>query len=372
MKPRKTWRTCSNAGASWNCNNSGSRTCPGACNNSGRNRTIWRRNWPCTRQHLAGYEALLQEEQAIIAAYQALQQLREQEAAYGRQADEYAALNDKRTTLQHAVAAARQRLDIQLQNTEQRSAEIDAKRQTCEALVQEEPGIVQAYEALQAARRRDAEMARTMQQRYVREQEKGQVELSIQQKRHALELEQRSLLDRQAEYRQKEAALPTWQEQAERLHVQLADVERQALQLEEVRATDATLTFQLDQALPQQHKTLRAEIKDYEGKHLLLESAEAHCPLCETALTEQDRHRVMRKLKLEIEQREQANPRLARRARTIAGAAAGAAPDVKAAGRAHRTGQDAHTAACRRAGRPRRSHTRPRPLRRGPAVTAGH
>lgn len=256
------------------------------------------------RQHLAGYEALLQEEQAIIAAYQSLQQLREQEAAYGRQADEYAALNDKRTSLQHAVAAARQRLDIQLQNTEQRSAEINAKRQDCEALVQEEAGIVQAYEALQAARQRDAEMARTMQQRYVREQEKGRVELNIQQKRHALQLEQRSLLDRQAEYRQKEAALPTWQEQAERLNVQLADVERQALQLEEVRAADATLSFQLDQALPQQHKTLRAEIKDYEGKHLLLESAEAHCPLCETALTEQDRRRVMRKLKLEIEQRE--------------------------------------------------------------------
>ena len=257
------------------------------------------------RQHLAGYEALLQQEQAITAAYRTLQQLREQETAYGRQADEYTALNDKRTTLQHAVAAARQRLDIQLQNTEQRSAEIDAKRQDCEALVQEEPGIVQAYQALQTARRRDAEMARTMQHRYVREQEKGRVELSIQQKRHALQLEQRSLLDRQAEYRQKEAALPTWQEQAERLRRQLADVERQALQLEEVRATDATLSFQLDQALPQQRKTLRAEIKDYEGKHLLLESAEAHCPLCETALTEQDRRRVMRKLQLEIEQREQ-------------------------------------------------------------------
>lgn len=257
------------------------------------------------RHHLAAYEALMQQEQAITSAHQTLQQLRDQERAYSQQADEYAALNDKRTTLQHAVAAARQRLDIQLQNAEQRGAEIDAKRQECEALVQEEPGIVQAYEALQAARRRDAEMAQTLQQRYVREQEKGQVELSIQQKRHALELEQRSLLDRQEEYRQKEATLPTWQEQAERLHVQLADVERQALRLEEVRTTGATLVFQLDQALPQQHETLRAEIKDYEGKHLLLESAEAHCPLCETALTERDRHRVMRKLELEIERREQ-------------------------------------------------------------------
>ena len=38
---------------------------------------------------------------------------------------------------------------------------------------------------------------------------------------------------------------------------------------------------------------------------MLLESAEAHCPLCETALNEQDRHRVLLKLQLEIEQREQ-------------------------------------------------------------------
>ena len=257
------------------------------------------------RQHLAGYEALLQQEQAITAAYQTLQRLREQEAAYSRQADEYASLNQKRTALEHAVASARQRLDIQLQNAEQRGTEIDAKRQECEVLVHEEPNIIQAYEALQAARRCDAEMAQTLQQRYVREQEKSQIERDIQQKRHTLELEQHSLLDRQAEYRRKEASLPTWQEQATQLRQQLADVERQTLQLEDVRATEATLTFQLDQALPQQHEALRTEIEAHKDKHLLLETAEAHCPLCETALTDQERRRVMRKLEQEIEQRTQ-------------------------------------------------------------------
>ncbi len=257
------------------------------------------------RRHLAAYETLLQREQAIIAAYQALQQLRDQERVCSQQADEFAALNQKLTALQHAVASARQRLDIQLQTAEQRGTEIDVKHHSCEALVLEEPHIVQAYEALQVAARRDAEMARTLQQRYALEQEKGQIALSIQQKRHALELEQRSLLDRQMEYHRKEATLPTWQAQTERLHQQLADVERQTHQLEGVRAADATLTFQLDHALPQKHDTLRAEIMDYEGKRLLLESAEAHCPLCENTLTDQERHRVMRKLKLEIEQREQ-------------------------------------------------------------------
>ena len=257
------------------------------------------------RQRLAAYEAILQDEQSITAAHQALRQLRERERQYGRKAEQDTALNHKRAALQHAVASARQRLDLQLLNTGQRAAEIDDRRRECKALVQQEPHIAQAYEALLAARRREAEMAQTLQLRYAREQERGQVELNIQQKRHALELEQRSLLDRCEEYRQKEAALPAWQQQAEGLRLQLADAERQALRLEEVRSTGVAVRFQLDNALPQKHAALRSEIGDFEGKRLLLEGAEAHCPLCETALTEEERRRVLQKLKLEIERREQ-------------------------------------------------------------------
>lgn len=257
------------------------------------------------RQHLDGYEALLQQEQTIIAAYQALQQLRDQERVCSQQADEYTTLYQRLTDLRHAVASARQHLDIQLQNAEQQGVEIDAKRRNCEAIVLEEPCILQAYEALQAARRHDADMAQRLQQQYVREHEKGQIELSIQQRRHALELEQRSLLDRQKEYRQKEATLPTWQRQAEDLRQRLAAIEQRARRLKEARSTDATLTFQLDHALPQKHDALHTEIRDYEGKRLLLESAEAHCPLCENALTGQERQRAARKLKMEIEQRKQ-------------------------------------------------------------------
>ena len=257
------------------------------------------------RQHLDAYESLLQQETAIIAAYQSLQRLRDQERTYSQHADEYTSLNQQRTALEHAVASVRHRLEMQLQNAEQRGVEVDAKRQTCEAFVKEETHIVQAYEALQTARRHDAEMARTMQLRHVREREKGQIELNIQQKRHELQLQQRSLLDRQKDNRQKEAALPEWQERVEGLHQQLAVVEQHGRRLEEMRATEATLAFRLAQALPQQHNALRTEIQDYEAKHLLLENVEAHCPLCETPLTERDRQRVMQKLELEIKQREQ-------------------------------------------------------------------
>ena len=257
------------------------------------------------RQHLATYDGLMQEETAITADYQSLQRLREQERAYSRQADAYASLSQQRTAMEHAVASARHRLEMQLQHAEQRSAEIDARRRTWEAFVQQEPGILQAYEALQTTRRQDAEMARTMQLRHAREHEKARVELSVQKKLHDLQLQQRSLLDRQKENSQREAALPGWQERAQRLHRQLAVVEQRGQQLEEARATEATLTFQLAQALPQQHKTLRTEIQDYQGKRLLLDGADAHCPLCETPLTEEDRKRVMQALELEIQQRQQ-------------------------------------------------------------------
>ena len=257
------------------------------------------------RRHLDAYESLLRQETTIVADYQSLQHLRDQERAYSQQADEYASLIQQRTALEHGVAAARQRLEMQLQNAEQRGAELDAKRQGWQSFVQDEPGIVQAYGQLQTARGRDAEMARTVQLRHVREQEKARVELNIQQKRHDLQLQQRSLLDRHKENRHKEAALPGQREKAERLHRQLAVVDQQGQQLEEARATEATLTFQLTQALPLQHKALRTEIQEYEGKRRLLESVEAHCPLCETPLTEGDRQRVMQTLRLEIEQREQ-------------------------------------------------------------------
>ena len=257
------------------------------------------------RRHLDTYDGLLQQETTIIADYQSMQRLREQERTYSQQAEAYTSLNQQRTDLEHAVATARSRLEMQLQNTEQRSAEIDARRQTWEAFLQQEPGIVRAYEALQTTRRREAEMARTLQLRHAREQEKGRVEFNIQQKLHELQLQQRSLLDRQKEDRQRASALPGRQERAQRLQRQLAVVEQQGQQLEEARATQATLTFQLAQALPQQHKGLRTEIQDYQGKRQLLDSAEAHCPLCETPLSDEDRQRVMRTLKLEIEQREQ-------------------------------------------------------------------
>ena len=77
------------------------------------------------QQRLAAFEALLQQEQAITADHQALQQLREREREYSRKAEEDTALNHKRAVLQHAVASARQRLDMQLQNAGQRGTEID-------------------------------------------------------------------------------------------------------------------------------------------------------------------------------------------------------------------------------------------------------
>ena len=54
------------------------------------------------------------------------------------------------------------------------------------------------------------------------------MEFRIQQQRHALELEQRSLLDRQRDWQLQEATLPAVQRQLEDIHRQLAEAEQQS------------------------------------------------------------------------------------------------------------------------------------------------
>ena len=164
--------------------------------------------------------------------------------------------------------------------------------------------IAAAYSALQEARQRDAEMAQTLQERYRLEQEKSQVEFRMQQKRHALELEQRSLLDRQREWQLKEAALPTLQRQVEEIQLQLTDVEQQTKRLEQIRTDGVAIRVQLETSIPQAQETLQKEIQEQEEKRTLLASAGAHCPLCEKTLTDQERRRVIQKLTQEVARRE--------------------------------------------------------------------
>jgi exonuclease SbcC len=223
---------------------------------------------------------------------------------YGARAQEYTTLQQRLGTLQQTLTMAQHRLEIEHQSVSQRLTETEEKISVCAAILQETPRITQAYAALQEARQRDAEMAQALQQRYGLEQEKSQVERGIQQKRHALELEQRSLLDRQQDWQDKEAALPVWQRQTEDLRLQLLEVEQQAKHLEQIRATGVALRVQLESSIPQLQETLQKEIHEQEEKRSLLETARAQCPLCEKALTDQERRRVVQKLAQEIARHE--------------------------------------------------------------------
>lgn len=256
------------------------------------------------QRRIADYDAILRQESAILTSYRTLQQLREQERAYSTQAEEYAALHQRQTALQQAISTAQYRLELEQHNTRQRLHELEEKIAASTALLQDAPRLAAAYTALHEARQRDAEMAQVLQRRYALEQEKNQVELRLQQKRHALELEQRSLLDRQREWQLKEAAIPSLQQQAEQVHRQLAEVEHHSKRLEQIRSDGVAIRVQLETAIPQAQETLQKEIHEQEEKRALLASAGAHCPLCEKTLTEQERRRVLQKLTQEVARRE--------------------------------------------------------------------
>src|SRR5712691_11192544 len=241
------------------------------------------------QRRMADYDAILQQENTILAGYQALQQLREQERVYNTQAEEYTTLQQRQTALQQAITTEQYRLELEQHSARQRQQELEQKIRMSETFLQNAPSIAAAYSALQAARQRDVAMDQTLQERYRLEQEKSQVEYRMQQKRHTLELEQRSLLDRQHDWQLKEAALPTWQQQTEDIQQQLAEVEQQTKRLEQIRTDGVAIRVQLETSIPQAQATLQQEIHEQEEKRALLASAGAHCPLCEKTLTDQER-----------------------------------------------------------------------------------
>src|SRR4029453_13251995 len=173
-----------------------------------------------------------------------------------------------------------------------------------ETFLQNAPSIAAAYSALQEARQCDAAMAQTLQEQYRLEQEKSQVEFRMQQKRHTLELEQRSLLDRQRDWQLKEAALPTLQRQVEDIQQHLTEVEQQTKRVEQIRTDGVAIRVQLETSIPQAQENLQKEIQEQQEKRALLASAGAHCPLCEKPLTDQERRGVIQKLAQEGARRE--------------------------------------------------------------------
>ncbi len=252
------------------------------------------------RRRSADYELILQQEATIKAEYDNLLQVRAQERLESTKAEQYNALHQRLVVLQHAITTAEHRLELEQQSARQHLQETYDKLETCTAILQDAPRITAAYEAFLSARQHEAMMAQALQQRYVLEQEKNQVERRIQQKRHTLELEQHMLLERQKDWQDKETQLPTWQLQLEDLRQQLSDVEQHAERLDQVRMEGAAIKVQLDTTLPQGLDSLQQEVQQHQDKQQLLTGAKVHCPLCEKALSDQERHRVMRKLTQEI------------------------------------------------------------------------
>jgi exonuclease SbcC len=252
------------------------------------------------RHRLTDYEAVLQQEHTIIAGYQELQRLQIAERVASARAEEYATLQQRLNALQHTIATAQHRLELEQQSANQHRRDIDAKIESCDTILHDAGRITKAYTELQDTRQREAQLAQALQRRYTLEQEKNHVERQIQQKRHALELEQRSLLDRQKEWELKQATLPNWQRQMDDLCRRLVTIAEQSQRLEQVRHEGVSLRVQLEERIPQSIDSLQKERHEHQEKRTLLGTAEAQCPLCEKALTDVERRRVMHKLAQEI------------------------------------------------------------------------
>lgn len=253
---------------------------------------------------LKDYDAILQQEDAITAGYQNLQQLQERESAYGNRAHEYSTLQQRQGTVQQAIESIRYRLQLERQHACERLRETDDKIQECETVRQQAPRINEAYNRLLSTRQQDAKLSQVIQKRYALEREKHQLERQIQQKRHAVEIEQHSLVDRQKEWQQKETVRPTYQQQLTTLQQQIAEIELQSKRLEQVRAEGISLRSKIDVQIPQNLSSLRQEVAEQQEKTVLLQSAGAHCPLCEKSLTDLERQHVMHKLAQDIGKRQ--------------------------------------------------------------------
>jgi exonuclease SbcC len=251
-------------------------------------------------RRIADFEPILKQEERIVEGYESLQRLKAQELRESVKAETFANLQRQQNTLQQALTTAQHRVELEHQSTRQRLADTQTALQACETILQDAPHIKANYEALQAARERETVMVRALQQRSRLEHDKMQVERRIQQKRHALESDQRVLLSRQQEWQQKEAGLSLWQQQMGDVKQRLSHIEKQALRFDEVRSEGVAIKVQLETSLPRNLLSLQQEIDRQQEKRQLLVTSDAHCPLCDRPLSGADRQRVLHALAQDI------------------------------------------------------------------------
>lgn len=251
-------------------------------------------------RRIADFETILKQEERIVTGHETLQRLKVQEQQESAKAETFANLQRQQTSLQQALTTAQHRVELEHHSARQSLADTQSALQACDAILQDAASIQANYEALQAARQREAAMVQTLQRRSGLEQEKIQVERRMQQKRHALELEQRELVSKQQEWQQKEAGLPLWQQQIGEVRQRLTHLEAQSKRFDEVRSEGVAIKVKLETGLPQHMSTLQQEIQQQEEKRQLLAASDAHCPLCDRPLSGADRQRVLQRLAQDI------------------------------------------------------------------------
>ena len=140
--PSNPWSSSASVKIPWNCKVNARTMWPVVCNRCNTNT----RSGPatdCTPTPHGGLRAILQQESTILAGYQALQQLREQERVYSAQAEEYTTLQQRQTALQQAITTEQYRLELEQRSTRQRQQNSGRKSRSVKLFYRMLPALPQ-------------------------------------------------------------------------------------------------------------------------------------------------------------------------------------------------------------------------------------
>jgi exonuclease SbcC len=200
-------------------------------------------------------------------------------------------------------------LSARLAQGEQELAELkeqvaasEARLADYEAILADRQDIEKGFAALTRARQLNEALNLKLSQLVQLNERKGQLETAIAEARHELTTQQRLLAEKIAELETRagkaaglEADLAAVRAQLEELTKLESDREARQQALQELSNRMASLRTRNEQ--------LKAEMEPLREKLDLLREAEAHCPLCDSELSEADRDRLVAQFRVEGEEK---------------------------------------------------------------------
>jgi exonuclease SbcC len=190
----------------------------------------------------------------------------------------------------------------ELAELQEQVATSEARLTDYEAVLAERQDIEKGFTALTRARQLEEALNRKLSQLVQLNERKTQLEAAIAEARHELATQQRLLAE-------KTAALEAKAEKTAKLEADLATVRAQLESLTQLESDRQARQQEIQElsnqvtSLQTRDEQLKAEMEPLQEKVDLLKGAEARCPLCDSALSEADRDRLVAQFTAESEEK---------------------------------------------------------------------